>query len=303
MTRGKKCCNIVSLVYCIYDPAQKRREKGEKMSECSHDCSSCGQKDCGSREIPKEQLNEFSRVKKVIGIVSGKGGVGKSLVTSMMASATNKRGFNTAVLDADITGPSIPRMFGIKEHATGDGKNHIFPCRSSGGVDIMSINLLLESDTDPVVWRGPVIAGVVKQFWTEVVWKDIDYMYVDMPPGTGDVPLTVFQSLPVDGIIVVTSPQSLVSMVVAKAVRMAELMNIPILGIVENMSYFTCPDCGCEIKVFGDSHVKEIATTYGIPLLARLPIDPAAAAACDSGKVESIDTAPIQPALDKILSL
>ena len=183
------------------------------MSECSHDCSSCGQKDCGSREIPKEQLNEFSRVKKVIGIVSGKGGVGKSLVTSMMASATNKRGFNTAVLDADITGPSIPRMFGIKEHALGDGKNHIFPCKSSNGVDIMSINLLLESDTDPVVWRGPVIAGVVKQFWTEVVWKDIDYMYVDMPPGTGDVPLTVFQSLPVDGIIVVTSPQSLVSMV------------------------------------------------------------------------------------------
>ena len=273
------------------------------MSECSHDCSSCGQKDCGSREIPKEQLNEFSRVKKVIGIVSGKGGVGKSLVTSMMASATNKRGFNTAVLDADITGPSIPRMFGIKEHALGDGKNHIFPCRSSNGVDIMSINLLLESDTDPVVWRGPVIAGVVKQFWTEVVWKDIDYMYVDMPPGTGDVPLTVFQSLPVDGIIVVTSPQSLVSMVVAKAVRMAELMNIPILGIVENMSYFTCPDCGREIKVFGDSQVEEIATTYGIPLLARLPIDPAAAAACDSGKVESIDTAPIQPALDKILSL
>ena len=273
------------------------------MSECSHDCSSCGQKDCGSREIPKEQLNEFSRVKKVIGIVSGKGGVGKSLVTSMMASATNKRGFNTAVLDADITGPSIPRMFGIKEHALGDGKNHIFPCRSSNGVDIMSINLLLESDTDPVVWRGPVIAGVVKQFWTEVIWKDIDYMYVDMPPGTGDVPLTVFQSLPVDGIIVVTSPQSLVSMVVAKAVRMAELMNIPILGIVENMSYFTCPDCGREIKVFGDSHMEEIATTYGIPLLARLPIDPAAAAACDSGKVESIDTAPIQPALDKILSL
>ena len=273
------------------------------MSECSHDCSSCGQKDCGSREIPKEQLNEFSRVKKVIGIVSGKGGVGKSLVTSMMASATNKRGFNTAVLDADITGPSIPRMFGIKEHALGDGKNHIFPCKSSNGVDIMSINLLLESDTDPVVWRGPVIAGVVKQFWTEVVWKDIDYMYVDMPPGTGDVPLTVFQSLPVDGIIVVTSPQSLVSMVVAKAVRMAELMNIPILGIVENMSYFTCPDCGREIKVFGDSHMEEIATTYGIPLLARLPIDPAAAAACDSGKVESIDTAPIQPALDKILSL
>ena len=256
------------------------------MSECSHDCSSCGQKDCGSREIPKEQLNEFSRVKKVIGIVSGKGGVGKSLVTSMMASATNKRGFNTAVLDADITGPSIPRMFGIKEHALGDGKNHIFPCRSSNGVDIMSINLLLESDTDPVVWRGPVIAGVVKQFWTEVVWKDIDYMYVDMPPGTGDVPLTVFQSLPVDGIIVVTSPQSLVSMVVAKAVRMAELMNIPILGIVENMSYVLCPDCGKHINVFGDSHVDEIADKYSLPVLAKMPIDPELAKEADAGMIE-----------------
>ena len=257
------------------------------MSECSHDCSSCGQKDCGSREIPKEQLNEFSRVKKVIGIVSGKGGVGKSLVTSMMASATNKRGFNTAVLDADITGPSIPRMFGIKEHALGDGKNHIFPCRSSNGVDIMSINLLLESDTDPVVWRGPVIAGVVKQFWTEVVWKDIDYMYVDMPPGTGDVPLTVFQSLPVDGIIVVTSPQSLVSMVVAKAVRMAELMNIPILGIVENMSYIVCPDCGKHINVFGNSHVDEVAAKHHLPVLAKCPIDPKLAELSDAGMIET----------------
>ena len=273
------------------------------MSECTHDCSTC-KENCGDRkESLLKKPHELSDIKRVIGVVSGKGGVGKSLVTSLMASEMQRRGYNCAILDADITGPSIPRMFGIKEHALGDGKNHIFPCRSSNGVDIMSINLLLESDTDPVVWRGPVIAGVVKQFWTEVVWKDIDYMYVDMPPGTGDVPLTVFQSLPVDGIIVVTSPQSLVSMVVAKAVRMAELMNIPILGIVENMSYFTCPDCGCEIKVFGDSHVEEIATTYGIPLLARLPIDPAAAAACDSGKVESIDTAPIQPALDKILSL
>ena len=256
------------------------------MSECSHDCSSCGQKDCGSREIPKEQLNEFSSVKKVIGIVSGKGGVGKSLVTSMMASATNKRGFNTAVLDADITGPSIPRMFGIKAHALGDGKNHIFPCRSSNGVDIMSINLLLESDTDPVVWRGPVIAGVVKQFWTEVVWKDIDYMYVDMPPGTGDVPLTVFQSLPVDGIIVVTSPQSLVSMVVAKAVRMAELMNIPILGIVENMSYVACPDCGKKIYLFGEGKTAPAAAAHNLPLLAEKPIDPALASLTDAGSIE-----------------
>ena len=270
------------------------------MSECSHDCSSCGQKDCGSREIPKEQLNEFSRVKKVIGIVSGKGGVGKSLVTSMMASATNKRGFNTAVLDADITGPSIPRMFGIKEHALGDGKNHIFPCRSSNGVDIMSINLLLESDTDPVVWRGPVIAGVVKQFWTEVVWKDIDYMYVDMPPGTGDVPLTVFQSLPVDGIIVVTSPQSLVSMVVAKAVRMAELMNIPILGIVENMSYFTCPDCGKKLEIFGKSRVDELAAKHGIEIACRLPINPDYASHVDRGAVEAIDCPELKPLVDAI---
>lgn len=273
------------------------------MSECSHDCSSCGQQDCGSREIQKEQLNELSRVKKVIGIVSGKGGVGKSLVTSLLASATAKRGLHAAVLDADITGPSIPKVFGITEHALGDGSSHIFPCKSKGGVDIMSINLLLESDTDPVVWRGPVIAGVVKQFWTEVIWEDVDYMYVDMPPGTGDVPLTVFQSLPVDGIIVVTSPQSLVSMVVAKAVRMAELMNIPILGVVENMSYFTCPDCGKQIKIFGESHVEEIASTYGIPLLASQPLDPGAAAACDRGEVESIDTTPLQPAIDRIMSL
>ena len=257
------------------------------MSECSHDCSSCGQKDCGSREIPKEQLNEFSRVKKVIGIVSGKGGVGKSLVTSMMASATNKRGFNPAVLDADITGPSIPRMFGIKEHALGDGKNHIFPCRSSNGVDIMSINLLLESDTDPVVWRGPVIAGVVKQFWTDVVWKDVDFLFVDMPPGTGDVPLTVFQSLPVDGIVVVASPQELVSMIVAKAVNMAEMMKVPMLGIVENMSYIVCPDCGKHINVFGDSHVDEVAAKHGLPVLAKCPIDPQLAALSDAGMIET----------------
>ncbi len=270
------------------------------MSECSHDCSSCGQKDCGSREIPKEQLNEFSRVKKVIGIVSGKGGVGKSLVTSMMASATNKRGFNTAVLDADITGPSIPRMFGIKEHALGDGKNHIFPCRSSNGVDIMSINLLLESDTDPVVWRGPVIAGVVKQFWTEVVWKDIDYMYVDMPPGTGDVPLTVFQSLPVAGIIVVTSPQELVGMIVEKAVKMAGMMDIPVLGVVENMASFKCPDCGKEIKVFGESNIGKIAEEFNLKVLARIPIEQNMSAAVDKGEIESLDAPFIEEAAKSI---
>ena len=274
------------------------------MSECTHDCSSCGSS-CGERTEPQsllQPLNSASRVGKVIAVVSGKGGVGKSMVTSMLAVLMQRRGYKTAILDADITGPSIPKAFNIHGNCF-QSENGIEPLESHTGIKVMSINLLLEKETEPVLWRGPVIAGAVKQFWTEVVWKDIDYMYVDMPPGTGDVPLTVFQSLPVDGIIVVTSPQSLVSMVVAKAVRMAELMNIPILGIVENMSYFTCPDCGCEIKVFGDSHVEEIATTYGIPLLARLPIDPAAAAACDSGKVESIDTAPIQPALDKILSL
>ena len=272
------------------------------MSECSHDCSSCGQKDCGSREIPKEQLNEFSRVKKVIGIVSGKGGVGKSLVTSMMASATNKRGFNTAVLDADITGPSIPRMFGIKEHALGDGKNHIFPCRSSNGVDIMSINLLLESDTDPVVWRGPVIAGVVKQFWTEVVWKDIDYMYVDMPPGTGDVPLTVFQSIPVDGIVVVTSPQDLVSLIVTKAVRMAEMMHKPILGVVENYSYFQCPNCGEKHYIFGKSNLEQVAKDLDVKVLAQIPMDPAMATAMDQGAVESLEKNYLEPVADAILA-
>ena len=274
------------------------------MSECTHDCSSCTNSDCASRnEIQKEALNEFSRVGKVIGVVSGKGGVGKSLVTSMLASAVAARGKKAAVLDADITGPSIPKIFGITEKAMGDGMDHLLPATSRGGVDIMSINLLLESDTDPVVWRGPVIAGVVKQFWTEVVWKDVDYMFVDMPPGTGDVPLTVFQSLPVDGIVVVTSPQSLVSMVVEKAVRMAGLMNIPVLGVVENMSYFACPDCGKQIKVFGDSHVEDIAMGYGIPLLATLPIDPSVAAACDAGRIDTVDYSPISGAVDKILSL
>ena len=239
------------------------------------------------RNVIKQRNQNYIEPARVITITSGKGGVGKSLVTSMMASATNKRGFNTAVLDADITGPSIPRMFGIKEHALGDGKNHIFPCRSSNGVDIMSINLLLESDTDPVVWRGPVIAGVVKQFWTDVVWKDVDFLFVDMPPGTGDVPLTVFQSLPVDGIVVVASPQELVSMIVAKAVNMAEMMKVPMLGIVENMSYIVCPDCGKHINVFGNSHVDEVAAKHHLPVLAKCPIDPKLAELSDAGMIET----------------
>ena len=275
------------------------------MSNCDGQCSGCTSAGCDSRkEVPdfRAPANAKSKVRHVIGIISGKGGVGKSLVTSLLAAAMQRRGHRTAILDADITGPSIPHSFGVTDKAVGNNEE-MLPQVTRGGTEIMSINLLLDNETDPVVWRGPVIAGMVKSFWTDVIWGEVDFMFVDMPPGTGDVALTVFQSLPLDGVIIVASPQEMVGMIVEKAVNMAGMMKIPVLALVENMSYFTCPDCGCEIKVFGDSHVEEIATTYGIPLLARLPIDPAAAAACDSGKVESIDTAPIQPALDKILSL
>ena len=257
------------------------------MSECSHDCSSCAQ-NCASRTAPQdlhEKLNDLSSVKKVIAVVSGKGGVGKSLVTSAMAVELNRRGHKTAILDADITGPSIPKAFGITERAKGN-EFGIIPETTKTGIDIMSVNLLLENTTDPVVWRGPVISGTVKQFWSEVIWKDVDYMFVDMPPGTGDVPLTVFQSIPLDGIIVVASPQELVSMIVSKAVKMAELMNVPILGLVENMSYFQCPDCGKEHKIFGDSHIDEIAREYGTRVLAKVPIDPDLAKSVDTGTVE-----------------
>ncbi|MCI7768171.1 MAG: Mrp/NBP35 family ATP-binding protein [Oscillospiraceae bacterium] len=260
------------------------------MSECSHNCSSCGS-DCAERRSPQsfiEKLGEGSSVKKVIGIVSGKGGVGKSLVTGLMASEFAKKGLRTAVLDADITGPSIPKMFGVSERATGSEKG-LIPVRSKGGVDIMSINLLLENPSDPVIWRGPVIAGVVKQFWNEVIWKDVDYMFVDMPPGTGDVPLTVFQSIPLDGVIIVTSPQDLVSMIVGKAVGMANMMNIPILGIVENMSYALCPDCGKKLYLYGESHIEEVASEYGLKVLGRLPIDPAISASCDRGEIEMVE--------------
>ena len=244
------------------------------MSECTHDCSTCGQ-DCASRTEPQdmhEKLNDFSSVKKVIAVVSGKGGVGKSLVTSALAVELNRRGHKTAILDADVTGPSIPKAFGINTHCKGS-EFGILPETTKTGIDIMSINLLLENTTDPVVWRGPVISGTVKQFWSDVLWKDVDYMLVDMPPGTGDVPLTVFQSIPLDGIIVVASPQELVSMIVSKAVKMAELMNVPIIGLVENMSYFKCPDCGKEHKIFGDSHIDEIAEKYGTRVLAKIPMD------------------------------
>ena len=254
---------------------------------CTHDCSSCGES-CNSKK-PENlivKLNQYSSVKKVIGVVSGKGGVGKSLVTSTLAVTMNRKGYKTAILDADITGPSIPKSFGIHEKAKGNDDG-IFPAKTKDGIDIMSINLLLPDETSPVVWRGPVIAGAVKQFWTDVIWSDIDYMFVDMPPGTGDVPLTVFQSLPVDGIIIVTSPQELVSMIVEKAVNMANIMNIPILGIVENMSYFKCPDCGKEHKIYGESHIEEIAKKNNLEVLAKLPIDPSLAKLVDAGEVEN----------------
>lgn len=257
------------------------------MSECTHDCSSCGQA-CSSRTAPQdlhEKLNDLSSVKKVIAVVSGKGGVGKSLVTSAMAVEMNRRGHKTAILDADITGPSIPKAFGINTRAKGSDFG-ILPETTKTGIDIMSVNLLLQSTTDPVVWRGPVISGTVKQFWTDVIWKDVDYMFVDMPPGTGDVPLTVFQSIPLDGIIVVASPQELVSLIVEKAVKMAGMMNVPILGLVENMSYFKCPDCGKEHKIFGESHIDEIAERYHTRVLAKVPMDEALRKSVDTGTVE-----------------
>lgn len=255
--------------------------------ECTHNCETCSAS-CGDRTAPQsllEKPHELSHIKKVIGVVSGKGGVGKSLVTSMLATVMNRRGHKTAILDADITGPSIPKAFGLKEKATGNELG-LFPVKTKMDIGVMSVNLLLENETDPVVWRGPVIAGTVKQFWTDVIWGDVDYMFVDMPPGTGDVPLTVFQSLPVDGIIVVTSPQELVGMIVDKAVKMANMMDIPVLGLVENMSYFECPDCGKKHAIFGESHLEQIAAQHGIPNTARLPIDPAVARACDNGLVE-----------------
>ena len=262
----------------------------EQESSCSSDCSSCGS-NCGSRKPSKEDflapMNQYSRVKHVIGVVSGKGGVGKSFVTSYLSVLMNRKGYKTAVLDADITGPSIPKSFGIHKKAQANELG-ILPEVTNQGTEIMSVNLLLEDEETPVVWRGPVIAGTVKQFWSDVVWGDVDYMFVDMPPGTGDVPLTVFQSLPVDGIIVVTSPQELVSMIVSKAVNMAKAMDIPTLGFVENYSYIQCSDCGKRMSVFGESHIDEIGEKFGIPVLGKLPLDPLIAKMIDSGKVEEI---------------
>lgn len=259
------------------------------MSECNHDCSNCSSNcDSAGNADPKsflENPHPDSNIKKVIGVVSGKGGVGKSMVTDLLAVAFSRKGYHCGIMDADITGPSIPKAFGVTEKATGNATT-IFPVKTKTGIDIISINLLLEDETDPVIWRGPVIAGTVKQFWTDVLWENVDYLFVDMPPGTGDVPLTVFQSLPLDGIIVVTTPQDLVSLIVGKAVKMAEMMNVPVLGIIENMSYAECPDCGKKINVFGESHVKEIAEQYDLLVLSQLPIQPELTKAVDSGLIE-----------------
>ena len=270
--------------------------------ECSS--TTCTAESCAGCANSKtsliEQLNEYSNVKNVIGVVSGKGGVGKSFVTSSLAVSLANKGFKVGILDADITGPSIPKMFGIKDKAMGNEMG-IFPGISSKGVKIMSVNLMLENDEDPVIWRGPVIAGVVKQFWTDVVWDELDYLLVDMPPGTGDVPLTVFQSIPLNGIVVVTSPQDLVKMIVKKAYNMASKMNIPVLGIVENYSYMECPDCGKKINVFGESKVDETAKEIGLNVLAKLPIMPEAAKLADSGMFDTIDSKYIDEATDKVI--
>ena len=274
------------------------------MSECTHDCSSCSA-NCSSRNKPQdlhEPPHQLSHIKKVIGIVSGKGGVGKSMTSAMLATLMRRRDYAVGVLDADVTGPSIPKLFGIHGRAIAD-ENGCWPIKSRTGIDVMSVNLLLDNEEDPVVWRGPVIAGAVKQFWQEVIWKDVDFLFVDMPPGTGDVPLTVFQTLPVDGIIVVASPQELVSLIVTKAVKMAEMMNIPILGIVENMSYITCPDCGKKISVFGESHVDEVAAKHGLKVLAKMPIDPRLAQNADQGVIEAFEGDYLDGAADAVEAL
>ena len=270
------------------------------MAECTHDCSSCSAK-CSERSLIEPQ-NKASNVKKVIGVVSGKGGVGKSLVTSMMAVTMQRRGYKSAILDADITGPSIPRAFGLKCASVVGTELGMLPAMTKTGIEVMSLNLLVDDETKPVVWRGPVIAGTVKQFWSDVVWNEVDYMFVDMPPGTGDVPLTVFQSLPLDGIVIVTSPQELVSMIVEKAVNMASLMDVNVLGLVENYSYIVCPDCGKVIRPYGESHIEKLAESYGTNVLAQLPIDPELASLCDKGVIELFEGDYMERAADFIES-
>jgi len=268
------------------------------VAECSHNCSTCTQK-C-SKESLLEPCNKASRVRRVIGVVSGKGGVGKSLVTSLLAVTMQRRGYRTAILDADITGPSIPKAFGLKSGCVEGSELGMFPPKTKTGIEVMSINLLVDDETKPVVWRGPVIAGTVKQFWTDVVWNEVDYMFVDMPPGTGDVPLTVFQSLPLDGIVIVSSPQELVSMIVEKAVNMASLMDISVLGLVENYSYIVCPDCGKVIRPYGDSHIDELAASHGTEVLAKLPIDSELASLSDKGVIELFEGDYVENAADLI---
>ena len=271
------------------------------MSECTHDCSTCSNK-C-SKESLILPANKASKIKHVIGVVSGKGGVGKSLVTSMLATTMQRRGYQAAILDADITGPSIPKSFGIGTGTVEGSELGMFPPKTKTGIEIMSLNLLVDDEAKPVVWRGPVIAGTVKQFWSDVVWNDVDYMFVDMPPGTGDVPLTVFQSLPLDGIVIVTSPQELVSMIVEKAVNMASLMNIRVLGLVENYSYIVCPDCGKVIRPYGESRIEELAKGHNTEVLAQLPIDPSLASLCDKGAIELFEGDYLERAADKIEKL
>lgn len=270
------------------------------VENCSHNCEGCTE-NCSERtkESFLEKTNEMSHIKKVIGVVSGKGGVGKSLVTSLLAVLSRRKGYKTAIMDADITGPSIPKAFGLHGHAEASEWG-LFPVKTAAGTSVMSLNLLMKNETDPVVWRGPLISGAVKQFWTDVIWGDVDYMFIDMPPGTGDVALTVFQSIPVDGIVIVASPQELVGMIVEKAVNMAKMMDVPVLALVENMSYITCPDCGKEIHVFGESHIDEIAQKHGVETVARMPIDPALAAACDAGTIESFNGTWLDGVLEKL---
>ena len=271
------------------------------MAGCSHNCSTCKEK-CSERKIEKLQLNKKSSIKKIIGVVSGKGGVGKSLVTSLLAVESNRQGYKPCILDGDITGPSIPKVFGVKGEIYGDEEGLMIPLQSLTGIDIMSTNLILANEEDPVIWRGSMLSNVLQQFYRDVLWIDEDVMYIDMPPGTGDVPLTAYQMIPVDGIVIVTSPQDLVSMIVGKAVNMAKMMNIPILAIVENYSYLKCPDCGKEIKVFGESHIDELATRYEIPRVVKLPLDPKVASLCDEGKVEFVDTSLLTTLVEDIMN-
>lgn len=269
--------------------------------ECTHDCGSCSA-DCSSRKGPKkEQLHAKSKIGKIIGVVSGKGGVGKSMVSSLLAVALNRAGYRVGILDADITGPSIPKAFGLRAGTVEGDAEGLYPARTAGGIDVVSLNLLLPEETSPVIWRGPVIAGTVKQFYTDVIWDNIDYLIVDCPPGTGDVPLTVFQSFKIDGIVIVSSPQELVAMIVKKAANMANMMDVPVLGLVENMSFVRCPDCGKEIHLFGESRIDAVSAEFGYPVLAKLPIDPALAALVDAGKIEQVAADPMSDAAKAIV--